>query len=287
MAISNKRKYRRRGNSKGKKAVVRKALRKASNKKIAKVCKRVVSSMIEHKQQIWTATVSPVNTLASSTGFVNTNVFCLTPNTSSYTIPQGTGEANRIGNVIKTTKCRMKIVLYPKPYSTVLNPSDSCRPLIVTFWCVSPKNKYLSPTDMAALYDTQFFNNGNSSQGYQSSLLDSVLPINTDVVTVHFKRQFKLGHSTTAPSPMNTTGSALDYNTSWSNNDFKMNHIINFDFTRWMPKRVPFNDGSDIPFCKTLYLLVSIAKADGTAYSSGSNYPLDMYYNLDYQYIDA
>lgn len=272
---------------KGKRAVIRKALRTHWKKSVAKVAKRVMERAIETKSQLNSLEVTPGNRLQTDLTMVNRNVFVLTPNPASYTIQQSVGESGRVGNVITVKKMTAKIIIYPRLYSAASNPSDSARPTHVTFWCVSPKNKYLSPESMANLFKTQFFNNGNSSQGYQSQLYDNLLPINTDVVTCHFKRTYKLARSNYVDQTATAAIAPFPDAAQYANNDFKMSHIINFDFTKFMPKRIPFNDNSDIPFCKTLYLLVGVAKADGTAYVSGSNYPVQMSVNFDIQYKDA
>jgi len=147
----------------GKRAIVRKALRTHWKKSVAKVAKRVIERTLETKQQLNSLEVTPGNKLQSDLTMVNRNVFCLTPNPASYTIAQGAGEAQRVGNVITIKKMTAKIMIYPRLYSQTSNPSDSARPTHVTFWCVTPKNKYLSPEAMANLFKTTFYNNGNSS----------------------------------------------------------------------------------------------------------------------------
>jgi len=271
-----------------KKGVVRSALAKSWKKSVARVVKKTLSSHVEVKSASYVSTVTPVNTLAGSSSMIGTNVIPVSPYWDStiatdrfLRISQGTGEANRVGNVIRTKSCKGKIVIYPKPYNVANNPSDSNRPTLVTFWCVSPKNKFMSPSTAANRFDIGLFDNGNTVDGYRSQLLDLVQPINNDLFTLHFKRTYKLGHATY------DNGIAGDGDQEfWTNNDYKMNHIINFDFTKFMPKRIVYQDGDDIPNCKTLYLFVGIAKADGSSYSSSSNYPVDMYLNLDFRYTD-
>lgn len=263
-------------------AIIRTALGKSWKKSVAKVCKRVISKQAEVKEQTWTTTTTPGNTLQSPSTMVGKNVFPLSPFTAFLTVNQGNGQSNRVGNVIQLKSLTGKIVLYPKPYDIANNPSDSNRPAIVTFWCVTPKQKYFTPTDMASAFDTTFFDNGNSSQGYTSSLLDLVLPFNEDKFSLHFKRSYKLGHS--GPTDNGVPTDAI--NEYWSNNDYKMNHIINFNFTKFMPKRITFDDTTSDATCRTVYLIVGIAKADGTAYSGSSYYPVDMYMNLNLKYTD-
>lgn len=219
---------------------------------------------------------------------VATNVFCLTPYWDpSVTadrfiqISQGTGEANRVGNEIRLQSLKGKVVLYPAPYNTGTNPSDSARPTIVTFWCVTPKQKFMSPTLAAQRFDLGLYDDGNAVRGYQSQLLDLVYPINNDMFTVHFKRSYKLGHATTDNGIVGDGDQEF-----WTNNDYKMNHILNFNFTKFAPKIIRFQDSTEIGLNKTLYLFVGVAKADGSAYASGSNFPVDMYLNLTCDFTD-
>lgn len=286
MANYIKRKYRRRTGirSKGKKAVVRKALRKSSNKRVAKICKRVISSMAEVKTSQTTYTVSPRNQLDTQANFLLNNVICVSPNIDINPIIQGTDQEKRIGNQIRTKYCKARIVLYPNPYSAQSNVN--AKPTIVKFWCVSAKDGYYSPSEMANVFDISMFQEGNTSTGYTSTLVDLISPINKDQLTLHWSRTYKLGHSTMYSSPNASAGTALN-EAQWSNNDYKMNHIINFDFTKHMKKTFDYNDNQTTPNGRNLFLLVGICYADGRPFTSATTeLPVGMYYTIDYGFTD-
>lgn len=286
MAYYPKRKYRRRAlrKSSGKKAVVRKALRKSATKRVARVCKRVISSMAEVKTTQTTYTVSPRNQLDTQANFLLNNVIPLSPNNDINPIIQGTNQEQRTGNSITTKYCKGRFVLYPNPYSAINNVN--AKPTIVKFWCVSAKDGYMSPSSMSNIFDISMFQEGSTSTGYTSTLVDLISPINKDVLTLHWSRTYKLGHSTVYGNA-NATTSPGNVEAQWANNDYKMNHIINFDFTKHMKKTFTYNDNTAIPNGKNLFLLVGICYADGRPFSSASTeLPVGMYYTIDYGYTD-
>lgn len=266
------------------KAVVRKALRKNTNSRISKVVKRVLSRQLEVKSKQYVNTASPKNFLSPSADFVGNNVFSITPTIGSIEILQGDGASERTGNQIRTKSAKMRIVLYPKKYVTGVNEQPS--PTIVTFWCVTPKQGYLNPASMADAFDTSMWQLNNTSTGYQSQLYDMTIPLNKDLFTVHFKRSYKLGHATMYGSPNAGVGEGLNQ-AQWANNDYKLNHVINFDFTRFLPKNIKFNDTTAAAASKTVYLICGIARADGSIFSNASQLPVDMWYTMDYRYTDA
>lgn len=270
----------------GRRAVIRRALAKSWKRSVAKVCKRVISRQVEVKSAQLITAVSPKNFLVTNTDYVGNNVFCITPTSGFISILQGDGQSDRTGNQIRTKSCKAKIVLYPKPYDSVVN--NNPKPTIVTFWCVSPKSGYMSPATMADTFDVSMWQSGSSFTGYQSQLYDMTIPINKDVLTVHFVRSYKLGHASNYGTTAIQSNASNSTNAQYSTNEYKLNHIINFDFTRFLPKTIKFNDNSALSNAKTVYLIVGIANADGTTFSSGTGQqPVDMWMTLDYKYTDA
>lgn len=282
------RKYGKKGKGRSKRPSLRKAARKAvkavKQQDIARVCKRVISNMSEVKNIQTINTIRPRNYLAPVSDLAQYNVFMVSPNIDYSNITQGVTSQNRVGNEIRTKYCKAKIVLYPSPYSATTNPI--LKPQIVTFWCVTPKDGYLSASEMATGFSTSFFQKGNTTQGYNSSLLDIIAPINRDQWVIHWKRQYKLGHATAYGAPNVGTDANYINNAQYSTNDYKMNQIISFDFTKHVIKQVKYNDVTATPECKSTFLICGIANADGTAFTSASYAPVDMYFELDYGFTD-
>lgn len=256
---------------------------KVQRKSVAAICRQVIQSQAEVKSIQTNGAVSPRNFLDTTANYVGANVFMVSPNNDLGNVVQGTGPAQRIGNEIRVKKATMDIILYPKPYSVSVNPNP--RPCIVTFWCVSPKTGYESASDMAAVFDSFFFQAGGSTDGYAFNLTDVVRAVNTDILTVHWKRCYKLGHATHYAQPNQAT-EPYPSNVQFANNDYKMNQIIKFDFTKHIQKTIKYNDTSSVPMAKTLFLICSIARADGSTFSSASDLPVDMWYQHNLEFTD-
>lgn len=261
-----------------KRTVVRKALRTAWKKSVAKVCKKVISRQAEVKSYEYETAISPCtiygnalagNTQTTSANYYGYNVIPIHPASTFIDILQGTAQNQRVGNQITIKGAKMRIVLLPRPYDVTNNPSQSNRPTNVTFMLVSPKLSSAAPATMCDIFANSIFQTVNSgsklstSIGYQSNLYDTVRSVNKDVVTVHWSRTYKLGHDS-----YNNNLAADDTFEYWANNDYKMNRIISFDFSKHIPKTIKYNDNSGAAQCRTLYLLVLLAKPDGTQYSA-------------------
>lgn len=286
MAYNTKRKYRRRPlrKSPSKKTVVRKALRKSNNQRVAKVCKKVISNMAEVKSSQTTYTVSLRNAQDTVSNFILNNVIMVSPNTDINPIIQGTNSEQRTGNKIRTKYCKGKIILYPNPSSAVSNINP--KPCIIRFYCVSPKDGYYSASEMATVFDTSFYQDGNTTAGYSGTLVDLISTVNKDILTLHWTRTYKLGHATMANSSVSSSQVPLQ-EAQWSNNDYKMNHIINFDFTKHVQKNFTFNDNASTPQGKSTFLIAEMCYADGRPFTSASSeLPVGMYYQIDYGFTD-
>lgn len=267
---------------KGKKAIVRSALAKSWKKSVASVCKRVIARQAEVKTQELRTNVSPVANNQSLATIRDQNLVMISPASSYATISQSTNSAGRIGNEVYTKFCKGRMILYPKAYN-LSNNSTPC-PTVVTVWCVSSKLGYISPDNLATLFTSQFFQYGASSSGYLSRLEDNIQSINKDTLQVHFKRTYKVGHNRQEGNGVGPSNGAND--SYFNNNDYKMNHIINYDFTKFMRKIYKFNDANDTAQGKNVWLVFGVAKADGSFYSATNYSPLDVYLQVQYGYTD-
>lgn len=289
-----------------KKRIVRKALGKSWKKSVSRVVKKVISRQAEVKSFEYEASLSPCtiygNALAgntnpssggSYTNFYGYNVIPLHPASTFIDIQQGTAANQRSGNQLSIKSAKMRLVLLPRPYAQSSNPSDSNRPTNVTFMLVSPRLSSAAPATMCDIFGQSMFQKVGSgtpgvstSIGYTSTLFDTVRSLNKDVITVHWTRTYKIGHDSYNNNL--ATDDGFEY---WANNDYKMNKIISFNFTKHIPKNIRYNDNTGAAQCRTLYLLVLLAKPDGTSYTALPSpqfgpQPIDMWYKYQINYTD-
>ena len=262
---------------------LRKTGKRKASTKVSQVVKRYVKKAIHNSIENKRYTIETADTLAASsnaTNFQAGNIWQLTPSTATnswYTIPQGLGEGGRVGNSISVRKADFRYVMYPLGYSASnLTP----KPLDVMLFIFSVKRGVTGLTVLDAwnIFNTNIFANGSSSNGTVNNLFDACSTFNTDVVTIHHRRMLKLG----ANSDILQTGG----NAQYANNDYKYNCIGKINITKYLPKKIMFNDADNNSTSKQVFLIISPMNADGTTISSVS-FPLAVYSGLDLTYEDA
>lgn len=102
------------------------------------------------------------------------NVIPLGPNAVGPTITQGTGQGQRIGNVIKIKKAILKGVLNPTPQNATTNPTP--KPTLVRMVLCYDRE---DPND-AFVPGNTMMQNGSSTNALLGLLSDMVRPYNTD-----------------------------------------------------------------------------------------------------------
>lgn len=254
------------------------------SKKPSLAVKRYVKQAIHRQLENKSFSIESAETLAAPsnpTTFQAGNIIQLTPSNATnslYTIPQGTGQGNRLGNQINLRKAQFKCIMYPQGYNVTSNPTP--KPLDVCIWIFSVKRGVLGLTvaDAWNIFNGTFFGNGNSSNGTVNNIYDIVSDTNNEVLQLHYKRVVKLG----ANSNILQTGG----NAALANNDYKYNQILKINLTKYMPKRITFNDTDANSTTKQVFMIVCPYNADGTTIPS-TNFPLSMYYGVDITYEDA
>jgi len=208
--------------------------------------------------------------------FPTDNVFPVGVDPTSLIIPPGTAQGNRIGNEIKTKKLMFKGTLSPRPYDSTFNAAP--QPVQLKMWIFYDK------TDPTALPNPQaandFFQNGNSSKGFQNDLVDMWSPVNADRYRILASKTFKLG------AAFNTGLGSNGALQNSANNDFKYNCNFSFNLTKHYPQRVKFNDGTTVPTTRGLFCMCAYVNATGAPVVS-SQYTVALQYMLDYQFEDA
>lgn len=203
----------------------------------------------------------------------------LSPYTSALDIPIGTGQGARIGNSISIRKLTFKGVISPAPYNSITNTTPM--PNEVKFWIVS--DKLVPSSNLVSGGWTTFFQNGSSSSSFSSNLLDMIKTPNQDRYVIHTTKTFKVGYAAYEGS-----GSAVAPQFQ-QNNDFKLNNKFSMDLTKYMVKNVKYNDASQIPTTRGLFLVMEAIRADGTynVLNQSGEYPVNMLYQLNVVYEDA
>lgn len=206
------------------------------------------------------------------------SVHPLTPYPSILTIAQGPGQAERTGNEVRVRKAILKYVLYPTKYNAETN--NSLVPLEIQMFLGYVKNSSgLVPqfSDFDNLY--QYNNTVNPVLG---NLYDLNQKINTDYWCVKKYWRHKLGYSTIIDSDSNPATAYANY----ANNDFKLNIVNTIDITKHYPKRLKFNDVSDILQGAGLFFWFQAVAADGSTLA-GSQVPATILWQIDVHYEDA
>lgn len=255
------------------------------SKSVVKYVKRSIASVNEPKRYTAEASATLFTSAATQAQFCSGNMVQFTPTTQgasySYTITQGTGQGQRIGNSIKLKKVWFRFVMYPQQYNAVSNPTPQPQDVRLVIFSMKPAvaTGVVSKENAWTVLTNTFFANGNASNGMLGNLYDMVSYPNTDVVTVYFDKVMKLGMATVQG---NTGGSATNY---FPNNDYLLNQQVKIDITKFLPSKIVFNDNNDSTTRQVFAAFLPV-NSDGTGPVSTRN-PASYFWGIDLQYIDA
>lgn len=227
----------------------RKARKPIPRKRIARVCKKVLTDMAEKKtvRFNWSKPIGPYGTQNWTTNAV----YPITPYTGFADIAQGTGQANRVGNRITTRRLIFNGILNPEPYNATTNPNPA--PLEVLMIIYRDKSDPLNFTTSL----TNLYQNGNGASTPNGTLTDLIFPFNTDRYTIYYKRVFKLGYNAYLGTGQNAGAQ------NFTNNDFKLNCRFWVDCTKYVNKIMKFNDTANTPIIPVLQVAFLPMRADG------------------------
>lgn len=245
---------------------------------------RTIHSNIENKKMTTEFTKNLMNISSGTAGFQTQNIIPLCPNAATggiYTITQGVGQQQRIANVISVRKAYFRGLLVPTAYNSISNSSPA--PLNVKMWIFSMKRNVIQQTqsDAYQVLNTIFFANGNSSLGLLGNAYDLITPPNRDVVNVHYSRTLKLGYASYAG--MTGGSSATDPKTD---NDYKLNHKFTIDITKYLPKKMFFNDTDSGTTSKQVFLAFEPVYYNGASMTPATS-PCGLFGGIDLHYEDA
>jgi len=244
---------------------------KNSNASFNKKVKAVISRMVETKVSDYRAGIAipAVNNANYSVSIVP-----CTPFQSFLSIPQGTGQGERIGNEIKIKKLEIKGVITATGYNAGSNLSP--RPIFVKLFFLtrkdSPMELYSSTTDI--------FQYGSSSEGFGSALFNCMRKVNTDEWMVHTTRTFKVGYAS------NDGTGGISGNQYYNNNDFKLSNMFSLDLTKYCVKTFKFDDNTVNPTTRNIVMYPIMWTCDSTTVGAGEVLA-NLQYNLHCEYEDA
>lgn len=257
-----------------KRAPLRRKVAPTSKKAINKIVKSTVGAMIETKEvrnsnanaSLYSYPFSP--TLPSNYALNN----IIDTSTTYQGIQQGTGEGNRLANLVIPTRFTYSFCLTAR--------AGVNSPLMARMFVVSYKFDLNNSTtndiwsSLQQVNNNNFFDNGNTSSGMSGTLTDLLLPINTDAYRVYKVKTYKL-----APSGLPT-------GTGGGNNDFKYMIKKSINLLPYIQKKLRWNDTSSTSFNKKVFIIWEILAADGTTITDGS--PIaTISYSFNFKYKDA
>jgi len=245
---------------------------KAVSVAIKKYVKSTIHRQIENKSFQINGGVSFGNVNESP----DFNAYPMAPLLGFWSISNGLGQGNRIGNKIQIRKVMLNYILRPTPYDATFNPLPG--PSHVQLFLGHIKS---APSALPASSDVnQLFQSGNSVTAHVGTLRDIISVINTDYWTIKKRWTHKVGYA----SATGTGGvAAAQYN---ANNDFKLNVVKRIDITKMLPAKYQFNDNSITPTSKNLFFMFYAVSSTGAAYSA-TDLPVNIEFWLDYHFEDA
>lgn len=256
---------------------------------VKKIARDEFVRMAEKKSQTYDISLTP-GILQSGTSQLqlSNNYIILNPSNSAgngYTINRGTGNAQMIGNSVRTVKCMLKGILTQTLYNATNYPQP--KPQLVRMFIYKKKqNGSLDPkiADLTNSTTGQFFEDGTAAVGFQGNLFDHVRMLNSDVFQYHAHYDFKLGP---AIPQMGSAGTA-DNKTplyTYSNNDFEFACRFSVDVTPFLYKTYTQDDNNAWDQNYTVCLFQVVA-ADNSGQSTSVN-PVLCQAEVTYKYIDA
>lgn len=239
---------------------------------VKKYVKKVIHSSIENKCVQISSGFNFGNVLEST----DLNAYPMCPNSVYWTINQGSGQGNRIGNVVKVRKIYLSYVLRPLPYDVTVNPFPV--PTEIQLFLGYVKNfpsSNIAPADI-----NQLFQAGSTSSAPIGGLQDLVSIVNKDYWVIKKKWSHKLGYAS-----YNGTGSlpGQQFNSS---NDFKLNVVKRIDITKFCPSTINFNDSSATPTTRNLFFMQQAIWANG-GNSGATVQSANIQFWVDFVYEDA
>lgn len=283
MAYGNRR-YRKRA---GKRRVYRKRGRLG-----VKSIKAIARSVVEQGRETKSLQQEILNQVLYSyatgnAGAIDTApVFSLTPNTA-VTFPQGlgalsqgTGQGNRIGNECEFTKGTLRMMLSCNPYDAVSNPNP--QPIIAKIF-VGYDRTQAHGLPEPSLPD--FFQDGSSSRSPTGTLLDMFSVVNKDRYVICYSRTVKVGYAEYFGLPATTGVVTPQFYQYYTNNDYKINPVVNINFSKKMIHKAKFDDATNTMTQRGTYCWILTSPTTYNSTMTGT--PLAINCQINNEFKDA
>jgi len=204
------------------------------------------------------------------------NVFPVTPNALYLNIAQGSGQNNRVGNVIRPVKVSLKGVLRPLEYNATTNPGP-CPHKVVLYLLQDKTNPDPLPTTLP-----EFYQAGATDIVPSGSIADEQYLENTDRWKIMMKKEWKLGFAASVG-----TGGSAGYQ-QFTNNDYHLSVTYDIDITKCVSTKFTYDDATNTPTSTKgyVYAVWMIYRLDGTQGVSPQR-PIDNNCSLYMTYKDA
>lgn len=250
---------------------------------VKKIVRQAIARNVENKRLTTEFTKNLFHS-GAGTNFRDQNIIALCPNSalgSIYQMVQGTGQQQRIGNQVRLKKLIFRGIMAPNPYSATTNPTPN--PVMIQMFIISMKRNVPSSSiaEVNNVFQNTFFANGSTSLGALGTLYDAVTPINTDQVTLHYKRTFKLGYENYS----GVTGGA-DTGQTKASNDYKLNQRFSINLAKYMTKVWKFNDNEGATTSRQVYAIFQPLNFNGSIPAVGTT-PAGLIAGVDVFYEDA
>lgn len=256
-----------------KKAPARRRRAPARKPTFDKRVKAVISRLAENKVSNFRAAT---NLVPYTNVNWNTSVIPMTPDTLFLSIVQGTGQGARIGNSIRLKSLKFSGVIRPLPYNATSNPLPV--PLYIKLYFLTRKDNPSGIT--GTLGDLLQYGNSSESPGNSAAIFNLNRMVNTDEWMLHTTRTYKLGYAN-----YGGTGGSLDSQLH-ANNDFKLNHFVNVDLTKYCVKTIKFDDNTTDATTRNIVMYPVVYTHDGSVLPDLSSIPARLEYSLDMTYED-
>nr|WPR18609.1 MAG: capsid protein [Chemarfal virus 88] len=245
---------------------------------VSKAVKVYLKKALKKSAELKTATPYVVNNSAiraygiSPNGPSQLTTFALS---DVLTIPQGTGDGQRIGDRIRVKSMNVKgYINLDSQYAG--DAAYLKNPMYVKLFVGRRLDTLANPNTISGGF-SKLLAAGPTSQSPTNLPADMYRYINKELYQILHTRKFKIGTS----APSNNPSDSAQYNNdfSWARN-FSINLSKNIE-------TVKFSDGGSSPSNVGLYMWFMVVFANGAAITTLTNTPLECHFDVNCTYYDS
>lgn len=208
---------------------------------------------------------------------------------SLQSIPQGTGQATRIGNKIQTKKCTLKGVIHINTFYDGTVNYNMC-PLYVVLYVFRLKGvNQETVANVESICNSSFFQNGSQSKGFTGFLMDIHSEVNTNVIHLLKKKIYKVGVSNVVSGF--GVNNPNNQHQQYGDGTVSIGQLFSLDLTDCLYKTYQYNDTENTPQQSQTYFMWIPMRIDGSQIITSlgaSSGPIPCYvdFSWDYHYVD-